>query len=431
MKIHHTVGAAALAALLTALPACQAPQASLSADQAAVSAGAFEPPPPADVSLPPEPEPVPLTQEEVSRILEETMDSYTATGVSVAVIEDGAPGASAAWGWAVRDVQEMTPDTKVRVASLSKVAVGMCAIAMAEDGLVDLDAPLSDYWGAAVQDPYAQTQPSAKSLMSHSSGVKDFAITRGLSTLKNTLSASSAWRSPEPGTAEAWYYSNYGICVLGTTLELASGQILDDYFQNHFLQPMGIQASFFGGRMEGEQVATLYGPSGVAQRTREQQTGQSVPDQVGAGASYYPGGLTISAADLAGLVSILANDGTYQDSPYDAGASVVVTEASYLSPESVEAMERPQFSVEQADTAPFDQCLILRRQDNLLGREQLYYHTGSAYGVYSLLSYDPDTGDGVVVITSGAKRNVDDRGLYDLCARLSERLYAAMEEHEV
>ena len=74
---------------------------------------------------------------------------------------------------------------------------------------------------------------------------------------------------------------------------------------------------------------------------------------------------------------------------------------------------------------------FLRRQDGLLGRNQLYYHTGSAYGVYSLLSYDPDTGDGVVVITSGAPWEVDDRGLYGLCARLSEKLYAAMEEHEI
>ena len=68
--------------------------------------------------------------------------------------------------------------------------------------------------------------------------------------------------------------------------------------------------------------------------------------------------------------------------------------------------------------------------EDLLGREELYYHTGSAYGVYALLSYDPNTGDGVVVLTTGAPRQVDDRGLYQLCARLSEQLYAAMEEHE-
>ena len=165
-------------------------------------------------------------------------------------------------------------------------------------------------------------------------------------------------------------------------------------------------------------LGSLYDARGNVLRSPGQQTGQSVPDEIGLGASYYPGGLTISAVDLAKLVSILAGDGMYNGE-------------ALLSPQSVEEMETVQFSVDPGDgTAPFDQCLILRRQEDLLGREELYYHTGSAYGVYALLSYDPNTGDGVVVLTTGAPRQVDDRGLYQLCARLSEQLYAAMEEHE-
>ncbi len=416
MRIRTGIALVVLGAVLAALPGCQGGQ--VLPGEEAVSAGAWSAERGEDTPVEPQPADEPLTREETAQILEETMAEESAMGVWVAVIEGGEPGASSAWGWAVRDAQAMTVDTKVRVASLSKVAVGMCALAMEEEGLLDLEAPLSAYWGEAVRDPYAQTQPSAASLMSHSSAVKDFAITRGLPTLTKMLSKPSAWRGVEPGSPEAWYYSNFGICVLGTTLELASGQLLDDYLQTRFFQPMGVRASFYAGRLETEEVAALYGPTGVVQRTREQQTGQEIPTETGMGASYYPGGLTISAADLAKLVAILANDGEYQGE-------------TYLSPESVAAMETVQFAVSQEGTAPFDQCLILRRQDGLLGRNQLYYHTGSAYGVYSLLSYDPDTGDGVVVITSGAPWEVDDRGLYGLCARLSEKLYAAMEEHEI
>lgn len=289
---------------------------------------------------------------------------------------------------------------------------------MAEDGLADLDAPLGTYWGEGVRDPYAQTQPSIRTLMAHASGLKDFGVTWGLSKLRGILSSSSAWRNVEPGTPEAWYYSNFGVCVLGTTLELSSGQLLDSYFQSRFLEPMGIRASLHAGKLEAEEVASLYDTRGNVLRSPGQQTGQTVPDEIGLGASYYPGGLTISAVDLAKLVSILAGDGMYNGE-------------ALLSPQSVEEMETVQFSVDPGDgTAPFDQCLILRRQEDLLGREELYYHTGSAYGVYALLSYDPNTGDGVVVLTTGAPRQVDDRGLYQLCARLSEQLYAAMEEHE-
>ncbi len=416
MHLRIRVALAALGALLIPLSACQAPQEAPPSQEPAVSAWAEELPlehTPPEVPEEPQPEPQPLTQEDLTAVLDEVMAEYSAAGVSLAVIENGTPGAGAAWGWAVKDVREMTPETKIRAASLSKTALGLCALAMAEDGLADLDAPLSSWWGSSVQDPYAQTQPTLRTLMSHSSGLKDFEVTRGLSKLEGLLSG-SPWRDVEPGTAEAWHYSNFGASILGTTLELASGQLLDHYFQDRFLQPMGIRASLHAGNLEAEEVSSLYDSQGNVMRSPQQQTGQTVPDEIGLGASYFPGGLTISAPDLAKLVSLLANDGAYEG-------------VSYLSPESVAEMERAQFTVDPGDTSPFDQCLILRRQEDLLGRDQLYYHTGSAYGVYSLLSYDPDTGDGVVVITTGAPRQVDQRGLYALPARLSERLYEEME----
>ena len=58
----------------------------------------------------------------------------------------------------------MTADTAVRIASISKVVEGMAAMKLAQDGLLDLDAPLSSYWGERVQNPYSLRQPSPRSL---------------------------------------------------------------------------------------------------------------------------------------------------------------------------------------------------------------------------------------------------------------------------
>ena len=406
------------------LSGCTAPAASRPEDSSG-SASQGEPGPAADSgsasSQPQEPPapPVPqpqLTQTDVDEALADVMEDFSAVAVSVATIENGQLSQSGAWGWAIRDEREMTADTKLRVASLSKVAVGMCAMAMAQEGILDLDAPLSAYWGESVQNPYTQAQPTARTLMSHSSSVKSLEISRGLSHLTSLLSRGSSWRSVEPGDVGGWYYSNFGVCVLGTTLELASGQVLDDYFQRHFCQPMGLTASFFGGNLEEESLATLYNPSSVG-RTAAAQAGESIPDQIGDGASWYPGGLTISAVDLAKLVAVLANGGEYEG-------------VSYLEPGTVAEMETPQFQVDPGETSVFDQCLILRRQENILGRDQIYYHTGSAYGVFSLLTFDPDTGDGVVVLTTGTPRQADEHGLYALCSQLSADLYARMEEED-
>lgn len=406
------------------LSGCTAPAASRPEDSSG-SASQGEPGPAADSgsasSQPQEPPapPVPqlqLTQTDVDEALADVMEDFSAVAVSVAAIENGQLSQSGAWGWAIRDEREMTADTKLRVASLSKVAVGMCAMAMAQEGILDLDAPLSAYWGESVQNPYTQAQPTARTLMSHSSSVKSLEISRGLSHLTSLLSRGSSWRSVDPGDVGGWYYSNFGVCVLGTTLELASGQVLDDYFQRHFCQPMGLTASFFGGNLEEESLATLYNPSSVG-RTAAAQAGESIPDQIGDGASWYPGGLTISAVDLAKLVAVLANGGEYEG-------------VSYLEPRTVAEMETPQFQVDPGETSVFDQCLILRRQENILGRDQIYYHTGSAYGVFSLLTFDPDTGDGVVVLTTGTPRQADEHGLYALCSQLSADLYARMEEED-
>ena len=355
-----------------------------------------------------------LTQEQIDAILSEVMEEYSAMAVSVGVIEDGVVTGSGAWGWAVKNEREMTADTKVRVASTSKVAVGLCAMAMAEDGLLVLDAPLSDYWGEDIRNPYSKGQPSAYSLMTHTSSIMDRSIQGGLSNLRSQLRKS--WRNMEPGNGGYWYYSNFGFCILGTTLELAANEVLEEYLQSRYLSPMGIRGSLFGGNLEADEMACLYNVYGGVERSASAQASQGVPTEIGAGASYFPGGLTISAPDLAKLVAVLANDGVYDG-------------VRYLSAESVADMETPRFAVDYLEgTYPFEQCLVLRHQEDLMGRDNIYYHTGSAYGVYALLSYDPDTGDGVVVLTIGAPRRVNERGLYDLCAELSERLYAAMED---
>ena len=356
-----------------------------------------------------------LSQEQIDTVLTEVMEEYSAIAVSVGVIEDGVVTGSGAWGWAVVDEREMTADTKLRVASLSKVSVGLCAMAMAEDGLLELDAPLSTYWGESVRNPYSKTQPSVYTLMTHTSSIADLTIQRGLSNLRSRLQSTSSWRNMEPGNGGYWYYSNFGFCVLGTTLELAADETLDEYLRSRYLDPMGINASYYGGNLNANELACLYNVYGRVERSVAESAGQKPYSGIGDGASYYPGGLTISAPDLAKLVAILANDGVYDG-------------VRYLTPESVVDMETPRFDINYlTDTYPFEQCLVIRHQEDLMGRDNIYYHTGSAYGVYSLLSYDPDTGDGVVVLTIGAPRQVNDRGLYTLCADLSERLYAEME----
>ena len=48
---------------------------------------------------------------------------------------------------------------------------------------------------------------------------------------------------------------------------------------------------------------------------------------------------------------------------------------------------------------------------------------GSGYGVYNLLSYDPDTGDAVVALTTGAGGSKDGSGIDAVCGEVSQYIY--------
>lgn len=74
------------------------------------------------------------------------------------------------------------------------------------------------------------------------------------------------------------------------------------------------------------------------------------------------------------------------------------------------------------------QAYPLRWQDGIYGRDRLYYHTGSGYGVYNLLSYDPIARDAVVVLTTGASGRKDSNGIYAVCGEISQYIYNVIEE---
>ena len=210
----------------------------------------------------------------------------------------------------------------------------------------------------------------------------------------------------KPGSI--WRYSNYGYGVIGLTLEQAYGKTLEEYVQSYFLQPMGIDASFYTASFSAEELASLYRGT-TNEWSAANQAATRLPQGIGDAMSFFCGNFTSSAGDYAKLIALLANDGTYDG-------------VFYLSPEAIDDMETPRLAANNGES-DFQQCLTLRRKENVYGQEVLYYHTGSAYGVYALASYNPITRNGVVVISSGANRSIDEEGIYGLCASITTEAY--------
>ena len=352
----------------------------------------------------------PITQEQLQQAVDQARADYGATAIQAAVIRDGQVAAQAASGWAVEDQITLTTRHKMRCASLTKVMVGISAGVLIDDGTLDPYADLSGYWGVTARNPsYPDTPITVYMLLTHTSTLSD--ASGSLSALKGTAArqrlAGSGYTGGKPGELSSWSYNNYGFSVLGMTLERAADQVLDDVLGEAVLTPMGIDAAFEAGSVDDTGLlCALYYPGNSLSRTVSTQKSYVCIQQPGYRGNFFAGGFTCSAGELAQLVAMLAEDGTYQGQ-------------QYLSAETVAYLEQPLGQTPDG----FYQCRPLRYRENMYGRDRMYYHTGSAYGFYGLLSYDPDTRDGVVVFTTGASGVTDSYGVYAVCGQVAQAVY--------
>lgn len=348
---------------------------------------------------------------EVQDIINEKAEEYGASGIQVAVIR-GSDRQLFTWnyGYATKNTETMTEDTKIRIASISKAAVAAAALKMQEQGTVDLNENIGEYWG--VELPKKIT---LKNLLTHTSTLRYLSFKGSASATADQLSNEKNYIDGKPGKKASWTYNNYAIGVAGTTLEMASGMPLDEYIRENIFDPLGIEASFFSGSFgEDVSLATLYEWDGGVERTVSEGKAIVGNQTVGNNTNAFAGGLTISAKDTAKLFSMFANNGKYD------GERV-------LSSKSIKKMEEKQFLTSEYG-GEFYQCVPLRYAENRYGASKILYHTGNAYGVIAMASYNPKTKDTVVVLTVGAKPTRDKFGVYEVCSSLSRILYRNMEK---
>lgn len=176
----------------------------------------------------------------------------------MAVIGVTSDGVGLCEGWGLADVMtgvEMTPDTVCNWFSMTKLVTATVAMQLADDGLLDLDAPIVDYY-----PPFALTRPEARAgaatvrhLLSHSSGLANPLPTRWVH--RSTDPAPETGRFVEglvakhnrlrfdPGTKAV--YSNLGYLVLGQVIEAASGLSYAECVTRRVLEPLDMTRTGF------------------------------------------------------------------------------------------------------------------------------------------------------------------------------------------
>ena len=295
-------------------------------------------------------------------------------------------------------------DSKFRCASLSKLVIGMTAMALQEQGRFDINTDVGQILGFAVRNPsYPDTPITAKMLMTHTSSLADgeaFLASRNSASsepLSSLLHNGGNYCGYRPGTA--YTYSNFGAAVLAAALEKATGTGFGTLADQLLFEPLGITAAFSAAELpDVSQVAALHSGGGTIWSV-ERQLRETPSGTLGQTHHLYQGNLTISAADYAKLLGLLLSDGAY------AGRQI-------LSKSSVE-----EIAMQHIESGGVRQGYFVEiNEPSFADGDTVLTHTGSNYGMYSSFAVDRARGLGVVVFTGGATASLNARdGLYDVC----------------
>ncbi|HET7248025.1 MAG TPA: serine hydrolase domain-containing protein [Streptosporangiaceae bacterium] len=200
----------------------------------------------------------PVAAGELNSAVVRILDGLPAVGLAVGVICGGA----LTWfhGYGVADIESGAPvdeDTVFRIASVTKTMTAIAVMQLCELGLVDLDAPASDYLRAYRLIPAkARFRPATlRHLLTHTAGV------RAARTAADLFRPVMGWGVPagrpvpslaeyyrdglhidvEPGTR--WAYSNHGFATVGQIVEDVSGLPFGRYLAERIFGPLGMDST--------------------------------------------------------------------------------------------------------------------------------------------------------------------------------------------
>lgn len=307
------------------------------------------------------------------------------------------------------DGSPLTADTRVRIASISKVAATLGGMKLKEEGRLNLDVDLKEIIGLGLVNPWFPDDPiHLRDLLSHTASLRgsakygDFLDSSYYALtpphISEILSPDGAFYTTDlydslNGPAANHYrYCNLNFGILGTAMEAVSGQRFDRYVQENIFSPLGMRASFnIWDFPDTENTATLYRLQEGVWTPQFDHYPEGLPPQRdfsayvpgGNGVIYGPqGGMRSSARDLSKMMRMIRADGFF-------GGKQI------LKPESLQEMKTP---VWEADSDPADDGselwahgygLGIAMTRHLLPGRVLVGHSGSAYGLYALMYYEP------------------------------------------
>jgi CubicO group peptidase (beta-lactamase class C family) len=387
------------------------------------------------------------TEEEVRAALAELADgggdpTRELSGLAVAVLRNGELSFEATFGRASIDPtgandRDLTPDSLMRVASISKTLSAVVVLQLVEEGVLGLENDVSEYLGWELRNPYYPDRAiTLRQLLAHTSSIRDAGesyIIRYPRALQEAFDPTNPdfgerfqiaedGRDRGPGVFFEYCNLNYG--VVATVLEKVTGTRFDELMHERFFAPLDLAGGFnVAGLSEAERqsLATLYrkrDPEGVWNPegpwfAQVDDLSEGIPTALPEDADYVPGtngaqfspqgGARMSLKGLETLATLFLGNGKVDD-------------VRMLMPESVAELRHPvwHYDPETENRGEYDDAIetwatgleIIASDTAESGifagdGRRWFGHFGFAYGLRAGVWVHPETRDGLIYALTG------------------------------
>jgi len=250
-------------------------------------------------------------------------------------------------GIGYRDLENELPMEKnshIRMASITKTVVATGVLKLAEEGLLDLEDPVSKYIHGF--DKGLSSRIRIKHLLTHTAGFEytyyNFVNDEVAYTANEFYEAPSlsmeaykiGLKGPqdEPGVKSV--YSNFAYTVLGALIEIVSNQKLEEFLQQRFYEPLGMN----------DTSHKIYGkdPSKISINYQKVEGEWEILQPESPPFARSTGGMVTTSWDFAKFCQMYLNNGVYDnrqilrpESVKKATSPLVKAPYQYMSPEVI------------------------------------------------------------------------------------------------
>lgn len=337
----------------------------------------------------------------IEQIVADVVEAHEIPGLSLAVSTNNQ--LCYAKGYGVADIENqvpVTPQTRIRTASIAKSMTSVVVMSLVEEGAIDLDAEVQNY---CADYPTKRWPVTPRQLLGHLGGVRHYKTPGEATSTQHFFSLKSALSTfrddpllHEPGTK--YRYTTFGYNLLGSVAEGAGDAKFMDLIRQRVFEPAGMSHT-----VADDQMAVIPGrTSGYIRATPEFL--ETLPDEhnLKPGAIYnaslhdtsmkIPGGGLLSTASDLVRFAIAANTG------------------KLLKEETLRQMWTEQQTTGGEATGYGLGWRVGRRS----GRKAVW-HTGGQSGTSTVLFLIPETGTSVALMC-----NLQNTSLLDVATAIAD-----------